>query len=353
MAKHDHIHIDGAMGEGGGQILRSALALSMISGRPFRIERIRANRPKPGLMRQHLTAVQAAAAVSGAQVVGAEVGSETVEFVPGAVRPGTYAFSIGTAGSTTLVLQTVLPALIIAEGPSRLVIEGGTHNHAAPTVRFLQRAFLPVLERMGPRVSVAVEKHGFYPAGGGRIAIEIEPSARLVPLQLVDRGEITARRAIATVAGLPGDIAKRELGEIAQRLGWTDDQLRIEQLPDREGPGNIVSIEVESAALVEVFTGFGRRGVSAEHVGLDVAKQAGAYLAQPAPVWHHLADQLLVPMAVAGAGVIRTCPLSNHGRTNLAVIEAFLPSRIVERRDADGTALVEIIAATDRGSTDP
>jgi RNA 3'-terminal phosphate cyclase (ATP) len=335
------LHLDGSMGEGGGQILRTGLTLSMVTGQPFRIDRIRANRPKPGLMRQHLTAVQAAAQVCDGTVTGASVGSEALTFHPGAVRHGDFAFSIGTAGSTTLVLQTILPALVIAGGPTRITIDGGTHNLAAPTVHFLNRAFVPLVERMGPRVTVALEKHGFYPAGGGRIAVDIQPVSTLEPIEILHRGEITHRKAIATIAGLSRDIAARELASIASRLGWEGDRLEVEQLPDRAGPGNVVSIEIGTDSMTEVFTGFGRRGVSAEQVGSAVAGEARDYLSSTVPAWHYLADQLMVPMSIAGAGAIRTCTLSSHGRTNLEVIRRFLPVRIDTRHEPDGVEVVE------------
>jgi RNA 3'-terminal phosphate cyclase len=215
------IVLDGSQGEGGGQILRSALALSLCTGAPFRIDNIRAGRPRPGLMRQHLTAVQAATQVGNAETTGAAVGSRSLTFRPGKLRAGDYTFSVGTAGSATLVLQTVLPALVTADGPSRLVIEGGTHNPASPPFDFLDRTFLPLLARMGPRVCAKLERPGFYPAGGGRISVSIEP-APLIPLVLERRGEIRACRARAIVANLPRLIAERELACLAKRLDWVD-----------------------------------------------------------------------------------------------------------------------------------
>src|SRR3954451_14429588 len=160
--------IDGSQGEGGGQILRTSLGLSMLAGKPFRITRIRANRDKPGLMRQHLTAVLSAAKICAADVDGAAVGSSQLTFQPGPVTHGEYTFAISTAGSSTLVFQTVLPALLTAAGPSTLHLEGGTHNIYAPPLDFLQKSFLAIVNRMGPTVSIAVDRLGFYPAGGGR-----------------------------------------------------------------------------------------------------------------------------------------------------------------------------------------
>src|SRR5262245_8429391 len=200
------VTIDGSIGEGGGQILRTALSLSLVTGKPFRIEKIRAGREKPGLLRQHLTAVNAALQIGQAKADGIIVGATELTFIPGKIVAGAYRFAIGTAGSTTLVLQTVLPALLTADGPSRLTLEGGTHNPFAPPFEFLQRTFLPVLNRMGPQVTVSLERPGFYPAGGGRFNVAIQPCERLRSVELKDRGEIQRRLAKAVVAGLPKEI---------------------------------------------------------------------------------------------------------------------------------------------------
>jgi RNA 3'-terminal phosphate cyclase (ATP) len=208
------IHLDGSIGEGGGQILRTALALSMCTDQPFSIHNIRAGREKPGLLRQHLTALNAATAICGATVDGAAIGSRTLAFSPGKIKPGEYTFSVGSAGSTTLVLQTVLPALLTAEGKSSVTLEGGTHNPHAPPIDFLDRAFLPLINRMGPTVNVTLERAGFYPAGGGRVVVTVEPASKLSPLHLPERGDIKRRTAKAVVAALPGEIAKRELQKI-------------------------------------------------------------------------------------------------------------------------------------------
>jgi RNA 3'-terminal phosphate cyclase (ATP) len=195
------VRIDGSAGEGGGQILRSALALALATGRPFEITNIRAGRKKPGLLRQHLTAVTAAAAVSGTQAPGARLGAGELRFTPGAIAPGEYRFAVGTAGSTTLVLQTVLPPLLVARGPSTLILEGGTHNPYAPPFDFLAKAFLPLVARMGPRVEAVLERPGFYPAGGGCIRVRVEPAPRLERLDLLERGEIHRPRRARQARG--------------------------------------------------------------------------------------------------------------------------------------------------------
>jgi RNA 3'-terminal phosphate cyclase (ATP) len=318
------IDIDGSEGEGGGQILRSALALSMCTNQAFRIVNIRAKRDKPGLMRQHLTAVRAAAEICDGTVVGDEVGSLELSFRPGTVKPGNYSFSIGTAGSCTLVLQTVLPPLLTASMPSRIRISGGTHNKASPPVDFLQRAYLPLIERMGPRVSLELVRYGFHPRGGGEILASILPSARLSQLSLMERGARRAGYAEAYLAAIPLHVASRELEIVGKMLNWPGEQLHVRGLPNDVGPGNALTITIEHEAVTEVFTGFGEKGVSAEHVAKSAVERARSYLASAAAVGRHLADQLLLPMALAGGGEFTTLPVSAHFQSHAAIIRDFL-----------------------------
>lgn len=316
------IELDGSQGEGGGQILRTALSLSMLTGTPFRIQKIRAKRSKPGLLRQHLTAVNAAAAVCGAEVEGAATGSQTLAFAPGRIRGGDYRFAIGTAGSCTLVLQTVLPALWFADAPATLTVSGGTHNPAAPPADFLIRSWLPLVRAMGVDMDIELLRHGFYPAGGGEVKASVRPIAALHGLALESRGEPQATRAVAVVAGVPGEVARRELDRVAAQLGPVEREIR--QLPSREGPGNVLMVELAYAHLTEVFTGFGERGLPAERVADGVARLARQYRDTPGAVGEHLADQLLLPLALAGQGSFTTTTLSSHLTTNIEVIEKFL-----------------------------
>jgi RNA 3'-terminal phosphate cyclase (ATP) len=321
------ILIDGSFGEGGGQILRTALSLSLVTGKPFRMDKIRAGRERPGLLRQHLTAVLAAAQIGEAKVDGAFLGSTSLRFTPGTIKPGKYHFAVGTAGSATLVFQTILPALMIASEPSYITLEGGTHNHAAPPFDFLARTFLPLIETMGPKVQVRLEKYGFYPAGGGRFVAEIEPSSALNKIELAQRGHTSKPSATALVANLARQIAQREADTVARLLGCGVEQLQIIETRNSTGPGNVVMIEVASSSLVEFFTSLGKMGVSAETVGTDVAQQVQNYLASDAAVGEHLADQLLLPMALSGGGSFTTASVSSHCRTNVDVIAQFLPVR--------------------------
>ncbi|MCP4688953.1 MAG: RNA 3'-terminal phosphate cyclase [Desulfobacterales bacterium] len=322
------ITIDGSFGEGGGQIPRSSLALSLVTGKPFQIINIRASRKRPGLMRQHLTALKAAAEIGSARVTGAELHSTSFSFDPGEVRPGEYHFDIGTAGSCTLVLQTVLPALLTANGDSRIILEGGTHNEFAPPFDFLVKTFLPIVNRMGPGVEASLERPGFYPAGGGRFSVTIHPVERLRRVDILERGKIRRRLATAVVARLPRHIAERELNVVRKKLAWDPDCLRVEEVENSRGPGNVLTIEVESEAVTEavteVFTGFGKRGVTAEKVGARTVKSVTEYLNHDVPVGRHLADQILIPMALARGGRFRTLAPTSHTRTNAEVLKRFL-----------------------------
>lgn len=312
------------MGEGGGQILRTALALSLVLGRPFRIERLRAGRRRPGLRRQHLACVLAAAEIGRAQVEGAALNSQALSFNPTTLRPGDYRFHIGSAGSTTLVVQTVLPALLVANGRSTLVVTGGTHNPLAPPFRFLEKAFLPLLRRMGGRVEARLERPGYAPRGGGKIALDVTPALGLKPFRLEERGPLCQRQATATVAGLPRHIAERELAVVAERLGWPDAALRVREESPEFGPGNVLSIELTHEHVTEVFTGFGERGVRAETVAERTLGEARRYLAADVAAGPHLADQLLLPLALAGGGSFTTLAPTRHTLTNWEVIRHFL-----------------------------
>ncbi len=328
--------VDGARGEGGGQILRTALALSMCFEKPFRIDNIRATRSRPGLRRQHLTAVQAAARVSAAHVQGAVLGGTALEFRPAAVRPGSYRFDVGTAGSTSLVLQTVLPALLSAPGTSRLVLEGGTHNPQAPPFEFLEQAFLPLVNRMGPQVTARLVRPGFYPAGGGCVEVTVEPAERLAPLALLERGPVVGMHAAVWLSGLARHIAERECTTLRAALELGEQDVVVLEVEAPRGPGNAVVVTVQCAFVSEVFVAFGQRGVPAEAVAANAAEAVHTYLAAGVPVGSHLADQLLVPMALAGGGAYVSVAPSSHTRTNIEVVRQFADVEIDCRPTASG-----------------
>lgn len=332
------IEIDGSKGEGGGQILRSSLSLAICTQQPFRITNIRANRDKPGLLRQHLTAVKAAAEICNGELVGAEIGSRELTFKPGRLKGGTYSFAIGTAGSSMLVLQTVLSPLSTAAEPSVVRITGGTHNRGSPPFDFLQRAFLPLIARMGATVELEVRSYGFYPRGGGEIVAKITPST-LSALTLMERGERVRAYAEAYVAALPIKIAQRELDVIGHRLNWSQDQLFLRGLSNDMGPGNAVTITVEHEYVTEVFTGFGERGVRAEAVAGGAVDEARTYIASTAAVGEHLADQLLLPMVLGRGGSFTMTKVTEHLRSNASVIEAFMGKRVTISESDSGFAV--------------
>jgi RNA 3'-terminal phosphate cyclase (ATP) len=278
-------------------------------------------------MRQHLVAVQAAARVCGAQVSGAALGSQELEFIPGQVQGGDYRFAIGSAGSCTLVLQTVLPALLTADRPSTLRLSGGTHNPMAPPVQFLQRAFCRALREMGADIAVKLERFGFYPAGGGEVLASVEPCARLQPREWMERGECTAAYAESFIAGIPGAVAQRELEYVGKAMHWSEAQLLNRSLPADQGPGNALILTLDYAHVTEVFTAFGEKSVSAEHVARQVVQRARRYLHSKAAVAEYLGDQLMLPLALAGGGGFTVDEVSMHARTNAQVIELFLPVR--------------------------
>ena len=339
------ITIDGSHGEGGGQILRSAVGLAVVVGKAVRIEKIRAGRSKPGLLRQHLTAIKAAAEICNGTLTGAELGSTELTFEPQQVVPGRCQFSIGTAGSATLVLQTILPALLTASGPSEIVLEGGTHNQWAPPFDFLQRAYLPIINRMGPQVEATLERHGFYPAGGGRMVVTITPSASLKGFDLLERGKTITRTAQILISNLPLSIAEREADKIVRKLSFLKKDVSIEAVAST-GPGNIVFAEIECEHVTEIATGFGRVGASAEHVAEEVVQEIRRYLKSTAPVGEYLADQILLPLGLSAAepessvaprgGSFRTVNLSRHATTHIEILQMLLPI-CIETREDDGT----------------
>jgi RNA 3'-terminal phosphate cyclase (ATP) len=255
-------------------------------------------------------------------VEGDTLGSTALTFRPRGFVGGEHHFAVGTAGSALLVFQAVLPALLGAKEPTRLVLEGGTHNPSAPPFDFVAKTFLPVLATMGAKVTATLQRPGFYPAGGGRLVVEVEP-APLRPLELVERGALRGIVARVIVSAVSDRIAHRELKVLRDALGLPREALRVEGVDRPLGPGNVVFAEAECDALTEVFTGFGERGRSAEEVAGEVLAAFVAWRDRGAPVGEHLADQLIVPLALAG-GRFRTGPLSSHAATNLESVRPFL-----------------------------
>lgn len=337
------ITIDGAYGEGGGQVLRSSLTLSMLTGQPFTISKIRANRRKPGLMRQHMTAVEAAATICQAAVDGLHAGSQDLTFRPGSVQGGDYQFSVGTAGSANLVLQTVLLPLMWADRPSTVQVEGGTHNSMAPPADFLIESFVPVLNRLGADLSVSLNRHGFYPAGGGLIGASVSPGGLTEPLAIETSGLPPEHCELhGLIAHLPFDILKREQQSFERdwkgfthtfwydafygqdhppsepELAW-----RPRQCKDSIGPGNVLMLKLRWPHRTSVLSAFGASQTSAEEVSEQLWKHTLELARHGFQVDPYLTDQLLLPMTLAG-GEFDTTRITEHAATNRKVIEAFL-----------------------------
>jgi RNA 3'-terminal phosphate cyclase (ATP) len=365
------IVIDGSFGEGGGQILRSALALSGITGQPFVLENIRAGRKKPGLMRQHLTCVQAAAALCGAELHGAALSSTTLRFWPGPPailrRGGRFKFSIGTAGSTSLVVQTVLPMLACGAGEDGDVgdavvdVDGGTHVPFAPVTDFLQRVFLPALAPLGVSAQLQRERVGFYPAGGGQVVLRVGRTHRVArkasrPLSLLQRGTLTSLRAVSLATDASAAFAAQCTTAIARslRAAVADDvgadiAVAVENDVVRApGKGMAVWLEVACQGATELFSAIPERGDDAKDVAARTVAEAAAWLNADVAVGEHLADQLLLPLALLGGGAFSTTAPTLHSKTNAEVIARFLPDvRVSFEEERQGAWHARVVAPAD------
>jgi RNA 3'-terminal phosphate cyclase (ATP) len=353
------VFIDGSMGEGGGQILRTSLALACITGRNLHIENIRASRRKPGLAKQHLICVRAACKICGGKCEGAKIGSQVLDFQPGPIRGGDFSFDIGSAGSATLVIQTILPALFLADKPSTVSVTGGTHNPWAPPYDFLAETFLPAIRSAGFDADCKLEKHGFYPAGGGKIVLNISPRqekpkfvrwasspAHAVSIQHgqtscpsygCQKAENIQIHARIYTAKLPAHIAQRQKNLLLQsRLKFKN--IEHIEVTDSDGPGNCIMLRLCGGGRTTLFTAFGQKGKPSEKVVGEVVSLAKDFLHIGAAIDHFLADQLLIYIAInshftkdSETGALNnaccytTNELSTHLTTNIETIKKFLP----------------------------
>lgn len=319
------IILDGSFGEGGGQILRTALALSACTGLPFRIHKIRSGRKKTGLLRQHLTCVNAITEICTARTEGAQIGSDRLEFIPGPVKAGAYSFAVGTAGSSMLVLQTILPPLLLAGESSTIELQGGTHNPMSPTFHYIDEVFLPLIRKHYAKCEARLDRWGFFPAGGGKSFFKIGNIRNLqYRLHLEEPGKLIKAQAVAATAKINRDIAEDEVKAMINASDFPIDECKVLNAPS-SGPGNVAWLRLDFAECSAMFTGFGELGVSRQKVAANVVKPANAFFAGKCPVDEHLADQIIVIMALCGGGSIRTTRPSLHTKTNLHIIEQFLP----------------------------
>jgi RNA 3'-phosphate cyclase len=325
------LEIDGSYGEGGGQLLRTAVALAAVTGRPIAMRNIRAKRDKPGLAPQHLAAVRAVATLCEAQVAGLEPRSQALRFTPHALSGGEHRFDVGTAGSVTLVLQALLPAMIASGRRASVTVTGGTDVRQAPPIDYLGSILLPLLERMGVAAQLEVIHRGYYPRGGGEVRVRLARGG-LQPIALEKAGTLHAIEGHAHVANLPDHIATRMRDAALERLGavpGSAPRISVGALDHTQAAGRGGAI-VLWARTEHAVLGAGRvaeLGVRAETLGTAVAEELTRDLAAGATVDVHAADQLLVYLALAGGGSYLARSVTAHAQTAMWLIEQFLPVR--------------------------
>jgi RNA 3'-terminal phosphate cyclase (ATP) len=332
----DTIHIDGSFGEGGGQVLRTSLSLAAITGKRLHIDKIRANRPKPGLAKQHLTCVKAVCEICRGKCKGAAVGSTSLDFEPREIRAGDYRFDIGSAGSALLVIQTVMPVLFCAGESSRIAVTGGTHNAWAPPFDFIKESFLPAIAVTGFKAESRLTRCGFFPAGGGEIVFEIRPKqeraeGKIELCEPIANPKISAR---IYTSKLPIHIADKQR-KLLLSSGLSFETIEHIEVTDSISAGNCVVIQLKGTNRTMVFTGFGSRGKPSEKVINGVVSEAQTFLNSGAAIDHYLADQLLIYMAMRKNGRFTTNELSSHLTTNIEVIKKFLPADFAVEKQHD------------------
>jgi RNA 3'-terminal phosphate cyclase (ATP) len=340
------LEIDGSFGEGGGQILRSSLALSLLTGKGFHLRNIRAGRAKPGLQPQHLMSVRAAATIGQAQLRGASRGSSDLVFEPGQIAGGKYQFDIGTAGATGLVLHTLyLPLALRGDAPSELTITGGTHVSHSPCFHFLDTTWRAYLELLGLRIKLHMRRPGFYPRGGGVLEAHIQPCSRLQGLKLEEQGPVTTATGFSAVAGLPEDIARRQARRALYRLKEAGLKVNLQEESWDGGPGTVLAVVLNTSPVPALFFALGERGKRAERVADEAVDQVRSFLQTTTPaVDAHSADQIVLPLALAdGPSSYQVAEMTQHLLTNIAVIKLFVEREIVCEAEEGESGRVRIL----------
>ncbi|HEY3376385.1 MAG TPA: RNA 3'-terminal phosphate cyclase [Armatimonadota bacterium] len=338
-------HIDGSYGEGGGQIIRTALSLSAITGKAIEITQIRAKRAKPGLQPQHLTAVHITGDLCAARLEGAAVGSTRLLFTPQApVAAGNYRRDIGTAGAIALVIQTALLPLALRDQPSHVLLIGGTHVNHAPSSDYLETVYLPALRRLGVEAQMSCPRAGFFPRGGGDVLLDIMPTAGLRPLDLTERGKLRKITAIITTSGLPSHVAERGAATVTSeinKIGLGRDLTVEQREKPSNGPGAAVLLAVECDNGHAGFSALGERGKPMERVAEEACRDFHAWWQTGATCDEHLADQLVLPLALANAESRWTTPTcTEHLRTVIWLVEQLLPVNLTVTEQTPGQHLV-------------
>lgn len=329
----DMLDIDGNYGEGGGQILRSSLALSAILNRPIRINRIRAGRKSPGLAPQHLTSVNAVATITNADVIGGALGSETVTFCPENIRGGNYTFDVAdirpSAGALSLVFQSIALPLSYAKIPSTITLRGGTHVPWSPTVHYLQKIFIPTAAKFGFEASIQLNRWGWYPKGGGEVIAEVQPTMNWRGRALGHRGKLRAIRCISAASNLPNHILQRQHNQIQKRLARINLPINVQRIKGESvGQGTLVFLNAEFENVEAGFSALGARGKRAERVADEACRALEKFLVSDAAIEPYLADQLILPMALAtGESRFTTSQVTRHLTTNIWLVQQFLPAR--------------------------
>ena len=345
------LEIDGSFGEGGGQILRTGLAVSAVAKRALKIHHIRAARRNPGLQPQHLKAAESLAQITRARVEGLRIGSDTVTFVPQEIIPGEYRFEIGTAGSVTLLLQALLPPLVFSSGRSRVTLVGGTHVPWSPPFHYLKEVFLPTLRLMGIGIEVELSRWGWYPKGGGVADVKIEPNSDVKPLSLTHRGRLKKIRGLSAISNLPGHVAHRQRDYALRRIARdTSATVEIEILQDAPaiGQGSFLFLVAESENGVAGFSSLGRRGKPAEEVAKEAVECLEEYLGSDGCVDPFLADQLVPFMGLAQADFsFTTTRITEHLLTNLWVVQQFFNLNVLTSGKKGGPGRIEFHRSAD------
>lgn len=338
------IHIDGSQGEGGGQVLRSSLTLSLLTQQDLQITNIRARRSKPGLRAQHLKAVEAAVSVGRAKAEGVDFGSTTLSFHPEVIHPGRYKFDIGTAGSAALVLQTIFLPLARAETTSTVTITGGTHVKWSPNYHYLDLHWLNFMRRIGCDAELKMESAGFYPEGGGRVTASIRPCSHIKNLHITEPGKLQQIRGISAIANLPRHVAERQREQVIRRLGdhhYLND-IRLLEMPSRF-KGTMLLLLAEFEHSQACYFALGEIGKPAERVADEAIDQLEEFLTTGGAIDQYLADQLLLPLAFAsGPSQLRTSKITKHLLTNAEVVRAFTPARITIEGNLGEPGLITI-----------
>ncbi len=323
------LRIDGSYGEGGGQILRTSLSLSVLAAQAIEIFNIRAKRKKPGLQAQHLVAVKAAEEISQAKVSGAKIGSKILRFEPKKIKFGRFEFDIGTAGSTTLVAQTILLPLSFSKHPSEVLIVGGTHNPLAPPFHYFSEVFLPMIEKLGIKAEAKLEKYGFYPKGGGRIRLFVQPIQKLVASDFLERGKIEEISGLSVVANLPFSIAERQKNALQSFLKNFSGINILAERVEALSAGTFVFLKVKFENILAGFSSLGEKGKPAEKVGQEVAQQFSDYYQSEKVIDPYLADQIVLYLAISKKPFAFTVSkITNHLLTHIWLLEKFLDIKI-------------------------